>query len=496
MDVMVEALGLVLDPVVLLAMLVAAVYGLLVGSIPGLTATMAVALVIPITFFLDPLPALAAVMSLSAMAIFAGDLPGALLRIPGTPASAAYADEAHKMVQQGRGGLALGLGLVASAIGGVFGAIVLMTAAPSLARIALQFSSFEKFWLACLGLTAAVAVSQGHWLKGALSLLLGLAIAQVGLDPVSGLARFTFDSDLLIGGLGFIPVLIGVFAVPQVLRYARDGVETARPPRQGLRGILGGVGPELLRLRWGVARGASIGTLIGAIPGAGADIAAYVSYAVTRRLSRTPERFGTGIPDGIGTASAANNASIGGALVPATVFGIPGDSLTAIIIGVLFLKGLNPGPTVFLTDAALINAVFLSYLLANILLVPLGLLAILAFQPVMAAPKSMLMPTILIACIVGAFAIENTAVAIVVMLVLGIIAYVLEEHGFPMAPLILGVVIGPMLEETFLNSLIRARGDPWRFVDRPVSTGLAALTLTLWLLPVGLVLWRLVRSRR
>jgi TctA family transporter len=491
---MLDAIGLLLDPAVLAAMLIAAVYGLFVGAIPGLTATMAVALVIPITFFLDPLPALAAVMSLAAMAIFAGDLPGALLRIPGTPASAAYTEDAHRMVQKGQGGLALGLGLVASALGGVVGAVVLIGAAPSLARIALQFSSYEKFWLACLGLTAAVAVSHGHWIKAALSLLIGLAIAQVGLDPVSGLARFTLGSDLLIGGLGFIPVLIGVFAVPQVLRYARDGLETETPARQGLSNILTGVGRELRRLRWGIARGSTIGVVIGAIPGAGADIAAYVSYAISRRLSSRSSAFGTGIPDGIGTASAANNASIGGALVPATVFGIPGDSLTAIIIGVLFLKGLNPGPTVFLTDAALINAVFLSYLLANLLLVPLGLLAILAFQPVMAAPKALLMPAVLVFCIVGAFAVENTLFAVGTMLGLGVAAYVLEEHGFPMAPLILGVVIGPMLEETFLNSLIRARGDLWQFVERPVSTGLALVTVTLWLLPLALLLWRRLKS--
>lgn len=496
MAVIFESLGLLLDPVVLAAMLVAAIYGLFVGAIPGLTATMAVALVIPITFFLDPLPALAAVMSLSAMAIFAGDLPGALLRIPGTPASAAYVDDAHGMVQKGEGGLALGLGLVTSALGGVVGAIVLITAAPYLARIALQFSSYEKFWLACLGLTAAVAVSHGHWIKAALSLLIGLAIAEVGLDPVSGLARFTFGSPTLIGGLGFIPVLIGVFAIPQVLRYARDGLETEKPARQGLSNILKGVGRELRRLRWGVARGSAIGVVIGAIPGAGADIAAYVSYAVSRRLSKHGAKFGTGIPDGIGTASAANNASIGGALVPATVFGIPGDSLTAIIIGVLFLKGLNPGPTVFLTDAATINAVFMAYLLANILLVPLGLLAILAFQPVMAAPKALLMPAILIFCIVGSFAVENTLFAVGTMLVLGVVAYVLEEHGFPMAPLILGVVIGPMLEETFLNSLIRARGDLWQFVERPVAMGLTSITVTLWSLPLVFLLWRWGRTAR
>ncbi|WDR02171.1 tripartite tricarboxylate transporter permease [Devosia algicola] len=215
MDVIIKALGLLADPTVILGMMAAAIYGLFVGSVPGLSATMAVALVIPITFFLDPVPALAIVMSLSAMAIFAGDIPGALLRIPGTPASAAYADEAFKMTKKGEGARALGIGLICSAFGGVVGSLVLLFAAPSMARIALQFSSYEKFWLACLGLTAAVAVSQGRWSKGALSLLFGLAVAQIGLDPVSGQLRFTFGIPSLSGGFSFVPVLIGFFAVPE-----------------------------------------------------------------------------------------------------------------------------------------------------------------------------------------------------------------------------------------------------------------------------------------
>ncbi|WP_366657771.1 tripartite tricarboxylate transporter permease [Fodinicurvata sp. EGI_FJ10296] len=496
MDLMLRSLTLLADPTVIAAMLLASVYGLAVGSIPGLTASMAVALIIPITFFLEPVPALAAVMTLAAMAIFAGDLPGALLRIPGTPASAAYADEAYRMTQKGKASQALGIGLVCSAIGGIFGAILLITAAPWLARIALQFSSYEKFWLACLGLTAAAAVSQGHWSKGALSLLLGLAIAQVGLDPVSGQLRFTFGVGDLTAGFSFIPVLIGFFAIPEVLRYAFGAGRTAERVINATTGLFQGLWTDLKRLKWGIARGSVIGAVIGAIPGAGADIAAYVSYALSKRLSGHPEKFGTGITDGIASASASNNSSIGGALIPATVFGIPGDSLTAIIIGVLFMKGLNPGPTVFLTNADLINAVFLSYLIANLLIIPFGFAAIAGYQYVLRVPKSVLMPVILSFCIVGAFAVDNTMFAIVTMLSMGIIAYILEEGGFPLAPAILGLVIGPMLEETFLTSLTRARGDPLAFVERPVAGGLAAVTILIWLMPLAAWLIRLIGNRR
>ena len=493
MDVIVQAAALLADPYVILVMVAASIYGLAVGSVPGLTATMAVALIIPITFFMDPIPALAAVMSLSAMAIFAGDLPGALLRIPGTPASAAYADEAYAMTRKGQAGLALGVGLVCSSIGGLVGAVVLIAAAPWLARIALQFSSYEKFWLACLGLLAAIAVSQRSWIKGFLSLLLGLTIAQIGLDPVSGLMRFTFGFSDLAGGLGFIPVLIGFFAVPELLRYALGRGPTRTVTSQPARRLFSGVGRELVRQRGGIARGSVIGTVIGSIPGAGADIAAYVSYAVARRLSPRRDRFGTGVPDGIASASAANNSSIGGALVPATVFGIPGDSLTAIIIGVLFLKGLNPGPTVFLVNPELITAVFLAFLLANVMIIPFGFAAIAGFQYVLRVPRSVLMPVILGFCMVGAFAVENTVFAILTMAAMGLVAFVLEENDYPLAPAILGLVIGPMLEENLLLSLTRARGNLFAFVERPVSMGLAIVVIGLCLVPLALFLARRLR---
>jgi len=280
-----------------------------------------------------------------------------------------------------------------------------------------------------------------------------------------------------------------------VLRYARDGIESAKPPAQGLQSILAGVGKELARLRWGVARGAGIGVVIGASAGAGADIAAYVSYAVSRRLSRQPERFGTGITDGIGTASAANNASIGGAFVPATVFGIPGDSLTAIVIGVLYMKGLNPGPTVFLMKPDLINAVFIAYLVANLMLVPFGLVAIRLFKQILRVPQTVLMPLILSFCIVGAFAVENATFAVTAMLIMGIVGFFMEENGFPLAPAILGLVLGPMVEEMFLSSLIKADGELLYFLSRPLAAGLGGVTMLIWLVPPALFVRRWLAAR-
>lgn len=489
MEVMVQSLLMLADPLVILVVVVSALYGLLVGAIPGLTATMAVALVIPIAFFLPPVPALAGVMTLSCMAIFSGDLPAALLRIPGTPASAAYIDDSYLMVQKGQGGLALGLCLICSAIGGVFGALALILAAPSMATIALQFSSYEKFWLACLGLTAAIAVSSGAWYKGGLSLMLGLAIAMVGLDPVSGQQRFVFGTPQLMAGLPFVPVLIGMFAIPEMLRFAYSPRELPIPPMQNVRNILKGVWGVISQRKTDVAQGSVVGLIIGIIPGAGADIAAYVSYAISRRFSKNGAKFGTGIPDGLVSATTSNNSAVGGALIPATVFGIPGDSLTAIIIGVLFLKGLNPGPTVFIENPVLINAVFLSFLLANILMIPFGLLAISVFQHIIRVPRGLLMPIVLAFCIVGSFAVENTMQAVLVMLGVGIIATILERARYPLAPAILGLVLGPMLEETFLNSLVRGRGSLVAFVERPLSMWLALTVALICLSPVFRLVW-------
>lgn len=482
-----------LTPTTLGVMLACAAYGLFVGAIPGFSASMAVALLIPITYFLDPVPALAGVVTLAAMSIFAGDIPGALLRIPGTPASAAYADEAYKMSQQGQAGLALGIGLVSSAIGGVAGAIILIVAAPMLAEVALLFSSFEYFWLACLGLTAAITISIGHPAKGAISLFIGLSVAMIGLDPVAGQLRFTFGNPQLTGGLGFIPVLIGFFAVSQVLRYALNPGEQRQATSMPGAAMFKGVWSNLARLKWTVGRGCGIGVIIGAIPGAGADIAAYISYSSAKATSRTKELFGTGTVDGIAPATAANNASIGGALVPATVFGIPGDSLTAVIIGVLFMQGLNPGPTVFLTQSELIYGVFIAFLIANILIVPFGFVAIRLFNYILAIPQTILMPLVLAACISGAFAVENTTFAVTTMLVMGIVGFYMEENGIPLAPAILGVVLGPIVEETFLASLIKSSGDLTAFFGRPLAAVLGCITVVLWLIPVFFgfrYLWR------
>jgi putative tricarboxylic transport membrane protein len=493
MEVMLAALVLLLEPYTLTVMLLASIFGLFVGAMPGLTATMATALLVPITFFMAPVPAIAAIVAASAMAIFAGDIPGALLRIPGTPASAAYTDEAYAMTRKGEAEMALGAGVTCSVFGGLFGAAALMFLAPPLAELALKFSSYEYFWLSLLGLACAILVSPGSPVKGAISLLLGLMIATIGIDPMTGFGRFTLGYVQLLGGMSLIPVLVGMYAVAEILRYAIVIDAPVVLTRQKIGNIFAGQLPMMWKYRVGIMRGNIVGTLIGALPGAGADIAAWISYALAKRFSKTPEKFGTGHVEGIAEAGAANNSALGGAYVPATVFGIPGDSITAIVIGVLYMKGMNPGPTIFIKSPELIYAVFLSFILANLMMLPLGWAAIKVSKQVLSVPRQVLMPIILMFCLVGSFAIDNTVFAVTVMLLMGIIGFLMEENGIPIAPAVLGLVLGPLIEQNFITSMMKADGRLLPFFERPIAGALGVITILVWLAPLGLYLWRRTR---
>ena len=489
-----EALKLVFEPYVLGVILSSAAFGLFVGAIPGLTATMATALLVPVTFFMPPVPAIASIVTATAMAIFAGDIPSCFLRMPGTPASAAYTDEAYAMTKKGQGELALGAGLVFSVIGGLFGTAVLIAGAPALAEVAIRFSSFEYFWLVLLGLSSAVFLALGNPLKGVVSLLLGLLVSAVGLDNPAGYPRFTFGNAELAGGLTLIPIMIGMFAVSEILR----GVAAIERPWEMAQANIGNVFHGMWRLMrkypLQTLRGSVLGTAIGALPGAGADIAAWMSYAVSKRFSREREKFGTGHVEGIIEAGASNNSALAGAWIPALVFGIPGDSITAIVIGVLYIKGLNPGPTIFMSNAVSLYAIFIVFILANLLMIPLGVAAIKSAKQMLRAPREVLLPVILLFCIVGSFAINNSAFGVVLMLAFGVVGYVMEENGFPVAPAILGMVLGAMLEENFISSMIKADGNPVAFFTRPIAGGLAALTLAVLAWP--LARWALRANKR
>lgn len=480
------AFGLVFDPTVLAVIMGSAIFGMFVGAMPGLTATMATALLVPVTFFMAPVPALGAIVTATAMAIFAGDIPAAMLRMPGTPASAAYADESYEMTKKGQLDLCMGVNLVFSVLGGIFGVVILIVLAPVLAEVAINFSSFEYFWLACLGLTCAVFIGTGDPLKGLLSLFIGLAIGCIGIDPAAGQPRFTFGNVDLLSGINFIPTLIGMFAVSELLRGAVTMEKGGHVVAQAVGSLMTGVGAVFKKYWFNFLRGSVIGTIIGALPGAGADIAAWVSYAVSKKTSKEPEKFGTGHIEGIVDSTSANNSALGGAWIPALVFGIPGDSITAIVIGVLYMKGMNPGPSVFLQTPELIYAVFIVFILANLLMFPLGWAAIKSAKQILRVPRNILLPIILIFCIVGSYAMTNSLYGVVLMVAMGVFGWLLEEHGVPVAPLILGLVLGEMLEQNFMSSMIKADGSLLGFLSRPIAGVLGVATLGLW----AVMIWK------
>lgn len=474
------ALELLADPTTILVMVLAGVFGLVIGALPGMTATLAAALLVPFTFFLDPVPAIAAIITMSAMAIFAGDIPSALLRIPGTPSSAAYTEDAYALTRGGKGALGLGVSLVASVLGGLFGSVVLIFVSPILGEFALRFTSFEYFWVAVLGLTAAVIVSQGAELKGAIALMTGLLVSTVGLDVTLGHPRFTFGNQELYRGVDFIAAMIGLFGLSEVLRAvtSRRGESLPIPKIEG-QGAIRATIAAIRRNKGRVASGSTIGGVVGALPGAGADIAAWISYAFTRSTSRN--RPGDTADDkrleAIAGASSANNAGIASAYVPTLAFGIPGDTITAILVGVLLVKGITPGPDLFLYQTDTLYALYLIFIIANLLLLPLGFLLIRASGLVLRIPRTVLMALIVAISICGAFAINNGYLEVGLMVVFGLLGYLFEKGGIPLAPVVLGIVLGPIVEANFMQSVIKTNWDLTQFFTRPISAILIVLVV-------------------
>lgn len=483
-EIMAQGLALVFDPYVLSVVVLSGLYGLFIGAMPGLTATMAVALLVPITFYMDAVPAIASIISMAAMAIFAGDLPGTLLHIPGTPSSAAYCNDSYALAKKGKASIVLGIDLVFSALGGLFGSIVLLSMAPILADVALQFSSYEFFWLAVLGLSCAVIISSGSPLKGLISLMIGLLINCVGLDITLGFPRFTFDMPELFEGFGFIPAMIGMFGIAELFSNVSTKQSASVEFIKYTKNIFSGLGGVFKKYWRQMLRSQVIGTFVGILPGAGGDIAAWICYGVSKKASKDPDSFGKGSIEGIVNATTSNNAAISGAFIPALVFGIPGDSLTAIIIGVLFMKGLEPGPTLFTNHGDFLFAIYMVFILANILMIPLGYIAITLASKIMKVPSNLLNPIILGFCIVGAFAIQNSNFDIAAMLGFGVLAYFMINHNIPVAPAILGLVLGDMLENTFMQSMIKSEWDLTSFFSRPISATLGIITISLWFSPL------------
>jgi TctA family transporter len=475
-----------LDPNVLVPWLIAMAFGIFIGATPGLTATMAVALIVPISFHLEnPNAGLAMIIGVSFTAIFAGDIPATYLRIPGTPASAAATLDGHEMAKQGRGQSALMLDLFCSCIGGLIGVTLLILVAAPLATFALLFSDFEYFWLGVLGLSMSAFVSKGSTVKGIIAAMLGILIGTVGMDVVTGVPRYPLLESLgsieLMRGFDFIPVMIGLFGIAEVFRNVQQ--DTAWSDKFVVDKASASIG-ESFRTIWKhkllVFRSAILGTFIGALPGAGADIAAWGSYGIAKKTSPRPKEFGSGIEEGVIAPTSANNAAVAGAWIPALVFGVPGDAVTAIVLGAMLMYDITPGPQLFAENNEQVRAIFTIALVTQFLLLPAGFLGIKAFGLLLKLPRRLILVSVVVFSVVGAYAINNSMFDVYVMLAFGVVGFVLESKKVPLAPLILGLILGELVERKLRTGLISSGGDFTPMFTRPLCLLMIAMLIAMF----------------
>ena len=452
---------------VLLMMLVGITGGMAIGALPGLTATMGVAILVPFTFNLDPLTSLAMLVGIYIGAIQGGSIPAVLIRTPGTPAAAATTFDGYPLALKGEQDKALASALFASFFGGMVGTIILAFSAPLISQFALKFSAAEYCTFGIFGLSVIITLSEGGIIKGLIAGVFGLLLAMVGMDKMTGVPRFTFNSIELMSGISFIPVMIGLFAVSEIFHGAEKIVQIERVDFTIKRLIP--TFDEFKHIFKTLIRSSLIGTFVGSLPGAGGDIAAFISYNEAKRFSKHPEEFGHGEINGIAASESANNATCEGAMIPLLTLGVPGDSVTAVLIGAFMIQGLQPGPLLFAKNADLVYAIFVAFFVANILNYIVALIGARIFARAVSIPRYLLLPAIMLLCIIGSYSIRNSFFDIWVMLLFGVVGYLMQKFQYPIGPVVLALILGPMVESEFRRAMIMYRKDYTVFFTRPIS---------------------------
>ena len=494
------AFELLTDPMVFGLIVIGTLGGVVVGALPGLSSSMAVALLLPFSLYLEPVPAIALLSALYCAGTFGGSITAILINAPGAPPAAATAFDGYPMAVQGEAGRALGMAAFASTTGGIFSVIVLLFTAPFLARVAYGFGPPEYFALAVFGLSMLASIGGDAPLKNLIGGCLGLLVATVGVDLTTGVERFAFGVPELYDGIDFIPVLIGLFAVTEILSQAgqkgklgqagKPGAEFDRAAGRAATRL-----PSLedfRKVKWTILRSSCIGTLVGVLPAAGGTMAAMIGYNEAKRWSKEPETFGKGAIEGIAGPEAANNAATGGSMVPTLALGIPGSATAAVIMGGLQVHGLRPGPYLFQEQPAVLYGIFFSMLLANLVFLVVGIAGAKLFARISLVPKTLLWPTVFVLCLVGAYGVEQSMVDVWVMLAAGLIGFVLKRHGFGPAPIIMGLVLGGMVETSLAQAMILFDHDWAGFLTRPVALAFFVLASGSILVPAARAL---VRSR-
>lgn len=456
--------------------------GIVLGALPGVSSTMALAILLPVSFGLEPHAAMLFLLAVFISSVYGGSISAILINIPGTPGAIVTQFDGYPMAQKGQAGHALAYSLIASTIGGLIGLTLLVMLAPIVAGAAMSFRSPEFAMAAIFGLVLLSFASEGSTFRGILVGVIGLICGMVGFDRLTDISRFDFGTPALQGGIELVPVTVGIFGLAEVLRNLSQGSGSLPPVP-----ALGSLFPPLARLAglWKtMLRGSVTGTFVGAIPAAGSAIAVALSYAQEKKLSKTPEKFGKGEPAGIAGPEAANSAGVGGSLVPMMTLGIPGDSMTAVLMGALLIHGLRPGPMLFANDPAFVSNIYASVFFGVILTLFVGFAFIRLITLVMRIPSYIMFCAITLLCIVGSFAIRNSISDVFVMIFFGIVGYVLYLLRMPPAPLAFGLILGPLLEENLRRSLIIGRGSWTVFIERPISLALLLLSVAAILLPI------------
>ncbi len=492
MDSFLTAFFHITQPSNMIAVLGGTLLGMLSGATPGVSGTMMVVLLIPLTYSLEPDTAFLLLISVYCSAVFSGSISAILFRTPGAPEAVATTLDGYEMTKQGKPHEALGISVYSSAVGGLLGGAALILVAPQLAKIALAFGPPEYFAMAIMGLSVVTTLGAKNMTKALLAALFGLFLATVGIDPMAGIPRFTFGLPSLMSGIDFIPVLIGLFAISEMLRQVMEN-HTIKIKLGKIKTTLPKWAMQK-RLAPTIFGGSVLGTVIGILPGIGATTAAMVSYSEAVRWSKTPEKFGTGHPEGIAAPESSNNAAANGAMVPLLALGIPGSATTAVMLGAFVLHGLKPGPLLFSEQAEFINTIFLGTMIANALILIVAPFFIKGFANIIRIPYPVLGPVILVLCIIGSYAIRNNMMDVWLTLGFGVLGYVLEKYCFPLSPIILGIVLGTLAESEFRRSLIMSEGNYGIFFESPIAAVLIIVSILSFFAPLLVSLYKKLKS--
>jgi len=478
-----NGLAVALQPLHLGVMVAGVLIGVIAGALPGISFVNAMAIALPFTYMMSPLVAMMFLGGIYVGGVFGGSISSLLLNIPGDPDSLPSCWDGYPISQRDGPQRALSIAITASAVGGLFSALLLAFASPPFARFALTFDQPEFFAATVLGLVSVLAIAKGQLLMSLMSLFLGVAIGAIGSDPLYGVARLTFGFELLSSGIEFTVVMIGLFALGEVLDYASQRLRPDFGVRQKARmGILSL--RDLWALRGSIGRGTGIGSVIGVVPGAGAAVGALVAYGIERQVNSRRDEFGTGVEDGLAAPEASKNATTGTALIPLLTLGIPGSAGAAIMLAALMLHGVQPGPALYTKDPGMLYAIFASFTLANVFMVIVSVGVTRFFGALMRADPAIICAFIAIFSVVGAFGVRNNIADVYLCLVFGVLGFYMRRFGFPAAPMVLGVILGPLAEGYFMTSMANYADDWTVFFTRPKSAFLLSLA-------GGFVVWAL-----